>query len=52
MDAITSETIAAYVAKRKATGAEVSTVNRELATLRRMFHLSQEWGRVERSCHA
>jgi hypothetical protein len=27
---------------------EVSTVNRDLATLRRMFHLAQEWGKVEK----
>jgi integrase len=46
MDAITSEHIAAYVAKRKAGDVEVSTVNRDLATLRRMFHLAQEWQKV------
>jgi hypothetical protein len=46
MDTITSEHIAAYVAKRKAGGVEVSTVNRDLATLRRMFHLAQEWNKV------
>lgn len=48
MDAITSENISAFVAKRKAGNVEVSTVNRDLATLRRMFHLAQEWGKVER----
>jgi integrase len=48
MDAITSESIADYVAKRKAGNVEVSTVNRDLATLRRMFHLAQEWGKVEK----
>jgi len=48
MDAITSENIADYVAKRKAGSVEVSTVNRDLATLRRMFHLAQEWGKVEK----
>ena len=48
MDAITSENIADYVAKRKAENVEVSTVNRDLATLRRMFHLAQEWGKVEK----
>jgi integrase len=46
MDAITSEHIAAYVAKRKAGDVEVSTVNRDLAALRRMFHLAQEWHKV------
>jgi integrase len=48
MDAITSENIADFVAKRKAGNVEVSTVNRDLATLRRMFHLAQEWGKVEK----
>ncbi len=48
MDAITSESIAEYVAKRKAGDVEVSTVNRDLATLRRMFHLAQEWAKVEK----
>jgi integrase len=48
MDAITSENISAFVAKRKAGNVEVSTVNRDLATLRRMFHLAQEWGKVEK----
>ena len=46
IDAITSEHIGAYVAQRKASGLEVSTVNRDLATLRRMFHLAQEWQKV------
>jgi integrase len=52
LDGITSENIAGYVARRRATPGrhgstlEVSTVNRDLATLRRMFHLAQEWGKV------
>ena len=46
MDAITSEVIAGFVAKRRDAGMEVSTINRDLATLRRMFHLAQEWERV------
>lgn len=48
MDAITSENISAYVAKRQGDKMGVATINRELATLRRMFHLSQEWGKVEK----
>jgi hypothetical protein len=54
LDAITSDVIGGFVAYRqtqrqkrrnnKALG--VSTVNRDLATLRRMFHLAQEWGKV------
>jgi integrase len=54
LDAITSDVIAGFVAHRQAQrqkrrnnkSLEVSTVNRDLATLRRMFHLSQEWGQV------
>src|ERR1700722_11858751 len=46
IDAITSEVIAGFVAKRRNAGMEVSTINRDLATLRRMFHLAQEWERV------
>lgn len=48
MDAITSEHISAFVAERQTAEVEVATINRELATLRRMFHLAQEWGKVER----
>jgi integrase len=43
LDAITGETIAAYVSKRKQDGLEVSSINRELQVLRRMFALAQEW---------
>jgi integrase len=46
VDAITSELIAGFVAKRTDAGMQVSTINRDLATLRRMFHLAQEWERV------
>lgn len=52
LDKITSEDIAGFVASRRALPGrhgetlEVSTVNRDLATLRRMFRLAQEWGKV------
>lgn len=54
LDVITSDVIASYVAhrrshvqsRRKDKPLEVSTINRDLATLRRMFHLAQEWGKV------
>ncbi len=49
MDAITSEHISAFVAERQTADVEVSTINRELATLRRMFHLAQEWARLRKS---
>jgi integrase len=48
IDAITSEHIAAFIAKRQADLVTVATINRELATLRRIFHLAQEWGKVEK----
>jgi integrase len=54
LDTITSDVIGAFVShrqsqrqqRRNGKSLEVSTVNRDLATLRRMFHLAQEWGRV------
>ncbi len=46
LDAITTETIAGYVAKRAEVGLEISSINRELQALRRMFTLALEWGRV------
>jgi integrase len=46
LDDISGERIAAYVARRQATGMEISSVNRELQALRRMFHLAVEWGVV------
>ena len=49
IDAITSETISGFVAIRKERGLEISSVNRELQALRRMFHLALEWGRVEKA---
>jgi integrase len=45
LDRITSEILGEYAAFRRA-GNEVSTVNRELATVRRIFNLAQEWGSV------
>jgi hypothetical protein len=48
LDAITSEKVAGYVAKRQEAGLQVSSINRELQVLRRMFLLAQEWGKVEK----
>lgn len=50
----TSDIVGAFVEHRQAQRQErrnqkrleVSTINRDLATLRRMFHLAQEWGKV------
>ena len=48
LDTLTSEKVAGYVAKRQEAGLQVSSINRELQVLRRMIHLSQEWGRVDK----
>jgi integrase len=49
LDAITTETIGTFIASRKDAGVLISSINRELQSLRRMFHLAQEWGRVEKA---
>ncbi len=46
LDAITPEILANFAAYRRADGMQISTINRDLATVRRIFHLAQEWGRV------
>jgi site-specific recombinase XerD len=46
IDQITAEQIAGFIAQRQTANVQVSTVNRDLATLRRCFHLAQEWGKV------
>jgi integrase len=46
LDAITSETIGAYVATRQAMENEISTINRHLQVLRRMFRCAEKWGKV------
>jgi len=51
IDEITSELIAAYVATRHAAKLEISSINRELQVLRRMFNLANEWKVVERPLH-
>jgi integrase len=49
LDSITGETIGAFIAKRRDSGLEVSSINRELQALRRMFHLAEEWGKVQKA---
>ena len=55
LDAITSDKVAEFIAQRqeakgkRGSRLQVSSLNRELQVLRRMFHLAQEWGRVERA---
>lgn len=46
LDAITAEDITAFISMRQMSGHSVATVNRDLATLRRMFKLAMEWKRV------
>jgi integrase len=48
LDTINTEKIAGYARRRQDAGMKVSTVNRELQVLRRMFALAMEWGKVER----
>jgi integrase len=47
IDEIISELIAAYVTTRHAAKLEISSINRELQVLRRMFNLANEWKIVE-----
>ena len=42
LDQINSGAIATFIAYRQAQGVQVSTINRDLATLRRIFHLAVE----------
>jgi integrase len=48
IDRIKSEIIAAFVAHRQSDDVQVATVNRDLATLRRIFHLATEWEKVSK----
>jgi integrase len=49
LDSITTETLGAFIAVRKEAGVQISSINRELQALRRMFHLAPEWGKVEKA---
>ena len=55
LDAITSDRVAEYATNRqqakgrRGSSLQVASLNRELQVLRRMFHLAQEWGKVERA---
>jgi integrase len=46
LDQIAPEQIAGFVAYRQAGKVQVATINRDLATLRRLFNLAVEWGKV------
>jgi integrase len=49
LDQIRGEQICDYVAHRQAQGLEVSSINRELQVLRRLLHVSVEWGVTEKA---
>jgi len=49
LDTITSEAITGYARYRREAGMKITTVNRELQVLRRMFTLAIEWRKVERA---
>src|SRR4030095_12321507 len=40
--------IARFIPKRQEDGLQIASINRELQVLRRMIHLSQEWGKVDK----
>lgn len=47
LNAITADTIRAYIAKRQTDGLNVTSINRELQILRRILNLAAEWGAAE-----
>jgi Phage integrase, N-terminal SAM-like domain len=49
LDAITAELIGGFIAKRRAAGYQVSSINRVLQVLRRMLKLAEEWGKVPKA---
>ena len=46
LDQINAEIVASFIARRQLDTVKVSTINRDLATLRRMLHLAVDWGKV------
>jgi site-specific recombinase XerD len=52
LDQIKTEHIAGFVAHRQGVKVQVSTINRDLATLRRAFPLRRNGGRFRRSFRA
>jgi integrase len=46
LDQIKQEDVAAFVAYRQIKDLEISTINRDLATLRRIFNVAQDWGKL------
>ena len=52
LDSITSDKIGAYVAARQTIGNQITTINRELQVLRRMFNLAMKWRKVQTKLEA
>lgn len=48
LDEITTERIADFASHRQAEGMKVATVNASLRILRRVLHVAEEWGELER----
>lgn len=46
LDEIKAENITGFIAHRQSAKVQVSTVNRDLATLRRILNVAAEWGKV------
>ncbi len=49
LDSITPKHIISYIEQRRGQGLEVSSINRQLEVLRRMFKLAVEWGKVDKA---
>jgi integrase len=49
LDSITAKHITAYIEQRRSEGLEVSSINRQLEVLRRIFKIAIEWGAVEKA---
>ncbi len=49
LDEISQDAITAFVAKKRESKLEVSSINRQLEVLRRMFKLAMEWGKTEKA---
>jgi integrase len=46
LDSVTADRISSFISKRRARGLQVTSINRQLEVLRRMFTLAIEWGKM------
>jgi integrase len=46
LDSVTVDKISSFISKRQARGLQVTSINRQLEVLRRMFALAAEWGKM------